>query len=35
MNWRAAAPFMWRRASLPAVEPGFQPGGQNRAQIKW
>jgi len=25
---------MWRRASLPAVEPGFQPGGQNRAQSK-
>jgi len=22
---------MWRRASLPAVEPGFQPGGQNQA----
>jgi len=20
---------MWRQASLPAVEPGFQPGGEN------
>jgi hypothetical protein len=22
----------WRRASLPAVEPGVPPGGKNRAQ---
>jgi hypothetical protein len=28
----AAPAFLWRQASLPAVEPGFQPGGTSLGQ---